>query len=62
MDSLISTGEKVITFRIGQSDFFTPPQTKVSPLELLRHQGIKLLSWPKTSANLEGKQNVENIP
>lgn len=45
------------TFRIGKSDLFAPPQAKVSPLELLRHQSIELQSGAKTCADLKVDQN-----
>lgn len=49
---ILSIGGYNATFRIGKCDLFTSPQAQISPLKLLRHKRIELLSGTKPSADL----------
>lgn len=49
---MLSIGGYTATFRIGKCDLFTSPQAQISPLKLLRHKRIELLSGTKPSADL----------
>lgn len=51
--------QRVSTFRIGQSNLFASPKTKIRSLKLLRHQSVELLRGTETRAHLE--QNITSV-
>lgn len=44
---------QVSTFRIGQSNLFASPKTKICSLKLLRNQSVELLGRAETCAHLQ---------